>query len=153
MNSATTHVQAVTLAHRRFTIDGVGFDPLEAFDVAHECRHGNIPAHPGNCGCFTGTASPLDKLSVLQAAAEVRTERFSETFRPANPSHQPKRTRRSKRQKSAKKPAFTIEELVLQIRERGASLCDRIAVTGEADPGQIQEINRLTAIERILTRS
>jgi len=153
MNSRIARVEAVALAHRRFMLDGVGLDPLEAFDVSHECGHGNIPALPGDCGCFTGAASPMDKLAELQAAAEVRTERLGETFRPASPPQKSKPAKRRQRRQPAKEPSFSTEELLRQIREQGARLCDRVVATGAADPGQVQEIRRLAAAERRLTRS
>jgi hypothetical protein len=31
---------------------GRTLDLLEAFDVAYECEHGNVPGAPGDCGCF-----------------------------------------------------------------------------------------------------
>ncbi len=47
------HVRSVAIASRRFLNNpSEGIDPLEAFDAANECRHGNVPGATGICACF-----------------------------------------------------------------------------------------------------
>ena len=108
---------------------GLGIDPFEAWDAAHECQHGRVPAEGCSEGCF-GRATPKRPPALMKpvpwsgrrlgpSGAAVATPAPVVPEPVAKPKREPRRTHRQLIQEGEERAGVASREALDRVVARG----------------------------------